>query len=221
MHRRRRTALSVSAALLVAAPFLAACGNEAHPGAAAVVGGDRIDVSALQSQVKDVRKAQQTSPQSAQLIGTTGQLGRAKLYDLIVDQIVQRAADDAGTGVTRKEIQAARASAAQQSGGAEQLAATYLQQRGIAPDQIDDAIRRDVLVGKLAAAIGAGNTPEGQQKVNAAFVAASKALNIDVNPRYGTWDDKKMQLGDYKAPWITQVTKEKAAAPPEGQQPGA
>ncbi|MGX1883241.1 SurA N-terminal domain-containing protein [Streptomyces sp. NPDC055287] len=211
MHRRRRTALSVSAALLVAAPFLAACGNEAHPGAAAVVGGGRIEVSALQAQVKDVRQAQQTSPQSAQLIGSTGQLGRAKLYDLIVDRVVQRAADDAGASASRKDVQKARVNAAQQAGGEEQLVAMYLQQRGVAPDQIDGALRRDVLVGKLAAKIGATNTPEGQQKVNEAFVAASKALDIDVNPRYGTWDDEKMQLGDYKAPWITQVTKEAAA----------
>ncbi|MBT2396379.1 SurA N-terminal domain-containing protein [Streptomyces sp. ISL-100] len=214
MHRRRRTALSVSAALLIASPLLAACGNEAHPGAAAVVGGGRIEVSALQSQVKDVRQAQQTSPQAAQLIGSTGQLGRAKLYDLIVDKIVQRAADDAGATVSRKEIQKARADAVEQAGGEEQLAAMYLQQRGVAPDQIDDALRRDVLVGKLAAKIGATNTPEGQQKVNEAFVAASKSLDIDVNPRYGTWDDEKMELGDYKAPWITQVTKE--AAPEAG-----
>ncbi|MBT2525884.1 SurA N-terminal domain-containing protein [Streptomyces sp. ISL-99] len=215
MHRRRRTALSVSAALLVAAPFLSACGNEAHPGAAAVVGGGRIEVAALQTQVKDVRQAQQASPQSAQLIGSTGQLGRAKLYDLIVDKIVQRAADDAGATVSRKEVQRARGEAVEQAGGEEQLAAMYLQQRGVAPDQIDEALRRDVLVGKLAAKIGATNTPEGQQKVNEAFVAASKALDIDVNPRYGTWDDEKMQLGDYKAPWITQVTKE-AAAPEAG-----
>lgn len=32
LHRRRRTALTVSAALLIAAPLLAACGNDAHPG---------------------------------------------------------------------------------------------------------------------------------------------------------------------------------------------
>ncbi|MGR8010124.1 SurA N-terminal domain-containing protein [Streptomyces hypolithicus] len=219
MHRRRRTAFSLSAALLAAAPFLAACGNEAHPGAAAVVGGGRIEVSALQAQVEDVREAQQASPQAAQMIGATGQLGRAKLYDLVVDRIVQRAADDAGATASRKEVQAARAEAARQAGGEKQLAAMYLQQRGVAPDQIDAALRRDVLVGKLAAAIGATNSPEGQQKVNEAFVAASKSLNIDVNPRYGTWDDQKMQLGDYKAPWITQVTKEdtpEAPAAPEG-----
>ncbi|MGK5549937.1 SurA N-terminal domain-containing protein, partial [Streptomyces sp. URMC 127] len=53
---RRRTALSVTAAaLLAAAPLLTACGQTAHPGAAAVVGDDRITVSQLQRQVADVR----------------------------------------------------------------------------------------------------------------------------------------------------------------------
>ncbi|MEU0395067.1 SurA N-terminal domain-containing protein [Streptomyces sp. NPDC006208] len=207
MHRRRRTALTVSAALLAASPLLSACGNEAHPGAAAVVGGQRIEVSTVQAEVKDVRTAQQASPQAAQLIKDSGQLGRVKLYDLIVDRVVQRAADDAGVTASRKEIQDARSVLVQQSGGQEQLAAMYLQQRGIAPDQLDDVVRRDVLVGKIAARLGASNSPEGQQKMNETFTAAARALDIDVNPRYGAWDDEKLELGSYKAPWITQVTK--------------
>ncbi|MFF3687361.1 SurA N-terminal domain-containing protein [Streptomyces sp. NPDC002187] len=207
MHRRRRTALTVSAALLAASPLLSACGNEAHPGAAAVVGGQRIEVSTVQAEVKDVRNAQQASPQAAQLIKDSGRLGRVKLYDLIVDRVVQRAADDAGVTASRKEIQDARSVLVQQSGGQEQLAAMYLQQRGIAPDQLDDVVRRDVLVSKIAARLGASNSPEGQQKMNETFTAAAKALDIDVNPRYGAWDDEKLELGSYKAPWITQVTK--------------
>jgi hypothetical protein len=216
LHRRRRTALTVSAALLVAAPLLAACGSEAHPGAAAVVGGERIEVSTVQAKVKDVRAAQQRSPQSAQLIKDSGQLSRAKLYDLIVERVVQRAADDAGVEVSRKEIQDGRTALVQQSGGEEQLAAMYLQQRGVAPDQLGDVVRRDILVSKLAEALGATNTPEGQQKLNQAFTAAAKALDIDVNPRFGTWDDQKLELGNYKAPWITQVSKE-----PESVEAGA
>ncbi|MEV6397557.1 SurA N-terminal domain-containing protein [Streptomyces sp. NPDC051907] len=208
MHRRRRTALTVSAALLVAAPLLAACGNEAHPGAAAVVGGERIEVSTVQAKVKDVRTAQARSPQADQLIKDSGQLSRAKLYDLIVDEVVQRAADDAGITVSRKEIQEGRAALAQQSGGEEQLAGMYLQQRGVAPDQLNDVVRRDILVSKLAADLGATNTPEGQEKLNRAFTAAAESLDIDVNPRFGAWDDKKLELGSYKAPWITQVSKE-------------
>ncbi|MET7615834.1 SurA N-terminal domain-containing protein [Streptomyces sp. NPDC005408] len=216
MHRRRRTALTVSAALLIAAPLLAACGNDSHPGAAAVVGGERIEVATVQAKVKDVRAAQQRSPQAAQLIKDSGQLSRAKLYDLIVDEVVQRAAGDAGVTVSRKEIQDARAQLVLQSGGEEQLATMYLQQRGVAPDQLDDVVRRDILVSKLATALGATNTPEGQQKLNQAFTAAAKSLHIDVNPRFGTWDNQKLELGNYKAPWITQVTKQ-----PEAVEAGA
>ncbi|UYQ62533.1 SurA N-terminal domain-containing protein [Streptomyces peucetius] len=207
MHRRRRTALILSAALVAAAPLLAACGDQSHPGAAAVVGGQRIDVSAVQAKVQDVRDAQQLSPQSEQLIKDTGQLGRAKLYDLIVDRVVQRAADDAGVRVSRKEIQDERGRLVEQAGGEEQLVAMYLQQRGVAPDQVDDAVRRDILVGKIATAIGAANSPDGQQQLNETFTAAAKSLDIDVNPRYGAWDDKKLELGTYKAPWITEVSR--------------
>ncbi|MEV0964646.1 MULTISPECIES: SurA N-terminal domain-containing protein [unclassified Streptomyces] len=217
MHRRRRTALALSAALVSAVPLLAACGDEARPGAAAVVGGDRIEVSALQAEVRDVRAAQEASPEGAQLIKNTGQLNRAKLHGMIFDRILEHAAADNGVTASRKQVQDARAAAARQSGGEEQLAAMLLQQRGVAPDQIDQAVREEVLLTGLARALGADlGTPEGQQKVGAALTAASKQLAIDVNPRYGTWDDAKIQLGDYEAPWITQVT-----GPQEGIQAGA
>ncbi|MFD9567010.1 SurA N-terminal domain-containing protein [Streptomyces sp. NPDC059994] len=208
MHRRRRTALALSVALLGAGPLLTACGSEAHPGAAAVVGGDRIPVSALQAQVKDVRTAQQASPQAAQLIKNTGQLSRAKLHGLIFDRVLDRAAADAGVSVTRKQLQDARAAMAQQSGGEQAFAAMLLQQRGVAPGQIDDAVREQVQLTALAAATGADlSTPQGQASVTKTLTEASKKLEIDVNPRYGTWDDKAIQLADTKTPWIAQVTK--------------
>ncbi|MEW2066157.1 SurA N-terminal domain-containing protein [Streptomyces sp. NPDC007346] len=207
MHRRRRTALAVTAATLLAAPLLAACGNEAHPGAAAVVGGERIEVSAVQAQAADVRAAQESSPQAAQLVNKSGQLNRAKLYGLIFGRIVDKAAEDAGVTVTRKEIQEARTAGRAQFGGEEQLRAMMLQQRWVAPDQIDDDMRQEVQLPKLAKALGADlGTPEGQQVVGEALTEASKQLKIDVNPRFGAWDDQKMQLGNYQAPWITQVT---------------
>ncbi|MFV0129530.1 SurA N-terminal domain-containing protein [Streptomyces sp. HMX112] len=208
MHRRRRTALSVSAALLAAAPLLTACGSDAHPGAAAVVGGERIEVTALQAQVRDVRSAQQASPQGAELIKATGDLNREKLNGMIFDRVVDRVAADHGVTVSRKEIQRMRQTAAGQSGGEDQLAAMLLQQQGVAPDEIDGVIRRNIVMNKLAAKLGAGNTPEGQRKLAQVFTAASKELRIDVNPRYGTWDDAQIQLGRYSAPWIRQVTKE-------------
>lgn len=207
MHRRRRTALAVSAAALLAAPLLAACGNEAHPGAAAVVGGERIEVSAVQAQAADVRAAQESSPEAAQLVNKSGQLNRAKLHGMIFGRILDKAAEDAGVTVTRKEIQEARTASRAQAGGEEQLRAMMLQQRWVAPEQIDNDMRQEVLLPKLAKALGADlGTPAGQQVVGEALTQASKALDIDVNPRFGAWDDQKMQLGNYQAPWISQVT---------------
>ncbi|MDQ0795953.1 SurA N-terminal domain-containing protein [Streptomyces sp. B1I3] len=207
MHRRRRTALALSAATLVAAPLLSACGSEGHPGAAAMVGGDRIDVSTVQAQTADVRDAQQTSAQSAQLVKSSGQLSRVKLSGLIFGRVLDRAAKDAGVSVSRKEIQQTRTAAAAQTGGDEGLRSMMLEQRWVAPGQIDDSLRQEVQLPKLAQALGADlQSPAGVQKVGQALTKASKALHIDINPRYGTWDDEKVQLSTYKVPWITQVT---------------
>ncbi|MEU4272070.1 SurA N-terminal domain-containing protein [Streptomyces sp. NPDC026092] len=209
MHRR--TALSVSAALLAAAPLLAACGGEPHPGAAAVVGGERIEVSSLQAEVRDVRTAQEASPQAAQLIQATGDLSREKLNVMIFDRVVDKVAEDNGITATRGEIQQTRNDFAKQSGGEEQLAATLLQQQGVAPDQIDSVVRRTVLMNKIAEKLGIANTPEGQKKLLGIFTAASKELDIDVNPRFGAWDDTKIQLGTFTAPWLRQISQDPAA----------
>ncbi|MET8745304.1 SurA N-terminal domain-containing protein [Streptomyces sp. NPDC004728] len=217
MHRRRRTALTVSAALLAGAPLLTACGSEAHPGAAAVVGGDRIEVSTLQSQVAAVREAQRDSKDASQLIDKSGQLGRAKLHGMIFDRVLDRAAQDAGVTVSRSEIQQMRNAAAAQSGGEERLRTAMLQQSWVAPGQIDAVLREQVQLTKLAQALGADlQQPAGQQAVGEALGKASKALRVDVNPRYGTWDDKQTQLADYKAPWLKPVTKPAGAGAEAG-----
>ncbi|WP_328900516.1 MULTISPECIES: SurA N-terminal domain-containing protein [unclassified Streptomyces] len=216
MHRRR-TALTVSAALLAAAPLLSACGSQAHPGAAAVVGGDRITVSTVQAQVADVREAQGSSPQAAQLTDQSGQLARAKLHGLILDRVLDRAAADAGVTVSRAEIQQMRTSAVAQYSGEKGLRQAVLQERWLAPGQIDAFLREQIQITKLGQALGADpSTPEGTKAIGDALTKASKALDVDVNPRYGTWDNQQIQLGDYKAPWISQVTKPAQAAAETG-----
>ncbi|MER7998026.1 SurA N-terminal domain-containing protein [Streptomyces sp. NPDC095613] len=217
MHRSRRTALLLSTALLGAAPLLAACGNDSHPGAAAVVGGQRIEVSQLQAQVRDVRAAQDKSPQAAQLIKNTGQLGQAKLNSMIFDRVLERAAADTGVTVSRKEVQTARQQAAAQSGGDERFAEMLLQQGALSAGQIDGAIRREVLLNKLSQTLGADTTtPQGQQKVLGELTRTSKDLGIDVNPRYGNWDYRQVRLGEAKTPWITQVTRQAPEQEPAG-----
>ncbi|GES32240.1 SurA N-terminal domain-containing protein [Streptomyces angustmyceticus] len=210
---RRRTALSVSAtaALLGAAPLLAACGSDAHPGAAALVDGKRITVSQLQAKVKDVRAAQARSPQGSQLIMNTGRLSLATLNGMIFDEVLARGARDAEVTVTRGDVQRWRARAEQQAGGAARLKEMWLQQ-GVAPDEIDAMVRNQLLLDGVARHLGADRgKPQGQQKLARALAKTSRSMGIDVNPRFGKWDDQQVILGETKDPWITRESAKQQA----------
>ncbi|GAA2456048.1 SurA N-terminal domain-containing protein [Streptomyces macrosporus] len=205
---RRRTSLSLSAAaaVLVAAPLLTACGSAAHPGAAAVVDGERITVSQVQAKVRAVREAQRETGQGAQLIRNTEQLTRGTLHGMVFGRVLERAAEDAGVSVTRREIQQARETAERQMGGPEQLEAMMLQQRAAAPREIDEMVRVQLLLQKLGERLGADQrTPQGQEKLRGALEKASKDMDVSVNPRYGTWDDEQITLADLRQPWIKEV----------------
>ncbi|WP_328970105.1 SurA N-terminal domain-containing protein [Streptomyces sp. NBC_00239] len=202
MHRR--TALSVSAALLAAAPLLAACSGEARPGTAAVVGGERITVSALQAQMRDVRAAQNRSPQAAQLISDTSGLEKYKLNSMIQSRVLDRTAQDAGITITTKDLEDARKERILQSGGVEQFEALALQKGGLAPGQIDRAIRDQLILAKL-------NEKFGEGKIAGPAAAAAKELGVEVNPRYGAWDPAQLTVGQATTPWIRQVTKPQEA----------
>ncbi|MER5752221.1 SurA N-terminal domain-containing protein [Streptomyces sp. NPDC002088] len=207
MHRRRRTALVLSAAIAAAAPFLTACGNDAHPGAAAVVGSERITVSQLESRVQEVRSAQRAAvpddAQYARAIATSGTLTRDTLQGMVLDQVLRRAAQDAGVSVTRNEVQQRRAGLEQQAGGAEGLEAAWLQQYNIPPTRLDDNLRLQLEAQKLATHLG---TATDQPAFWKALSEASKELHVNLNPRYGSWDVQKVSLVDAKTPWVREVT---------------
>ncbi|WP_151477008.1 SurA N-terminal domain-containing protein [Streptomyces albicerus] len=207
MHRRRRTALLLSAALITAAPLLTACGNDAHPGAAAVVGGDRITVSQLENRVNEVRSAQRAATtgeaQYEQAIAKSGGLTRDTLHGMVLDRVLHQAAQDAGVTVTRNEVQRFRAELEQQAGDAKALEVAWLQQYGVPPERLDDNLRVQIEAQKLAAALG---TDTSQPAFWKALSEASKKMGVDLNPRYGSWDVEKSSRVDAKLPWLREVT---------------
>ena len=207
MHRRSRTALLLTAAIAAAAPLLTACGNDAHPGAAAVVGGQRITVSQLDERVGEGRAAQraavQDEAQYQQVIARTGTLTRDTLHTMVLDRVLHRAAENADVTVSRKEIQAMRSGLEQQAGGAKALETTWLQQYGIPPQRLDDNLRLQLEAQKLAEKLG---TNTDRPEFWKALSDASKDLNVDLNPRYGTWDVQKSSRADAKTPWVRDVT---------------
>ncbi|MEU5810895.1 SurA N-terminal domain-containing protein [Streptomyces sp. NPDC004244] len=200
MHRR--TALSVSAALLAAAPLLSACSGGAHPGTAAVVGGERITTSALQAQVNDVRAAQnRTGGAAAQLIQSSPGLERVKLNKMLQAAVLERAAKDAGITVSRRELEEFRDEQLQRAGGAERLEASALEQAYLAPGQVEADLRFKLLRDRLFAHYGS------ETKAVEQLASAAKDLHIEVNPRYGVWDAQQIILGDQVTPWVTQRTR--------------
>jgi hypothetical protein len=207
LHRRRRTALLLAATLATAAPLLTACSDEAHPGAAAVVGDDRITVSQLESRVTEVRTAQRAAvtddAQYEQAIAQSGGLTREILNNMVLDRVLHQAAQDAGVTVSRKEVTRTRANLENQPGGVKALEASWLQQYGIPPQRIDENLRLQLEAQKLAAKLG---TDTSGPAFWAALSDASKKLDIDLNPRYGTWDAKKNSRVEAKLPWLRQVT---------------
>ncbi|MFI8186286.1 SurA N-terminal domain-containing protein [Actinacidiphila glaucinigra] len=211
---RRRTALSVTAAaaVLLAAPLLTSCGTP-HAGAAAVVGGEQITVEAVQAKVAAVRAAQEKTPQAAQLIEASSDLQRNVVHRLVQNEVIERAADDIGVSVTRRELQAARVASEQQAGGKAALEAQLLQTYAMVPADIDESIRTDLLMQKVAAHYGADvQTPEGQTALIKVLRDTSKSLRIDVNPRYGKWNSDKLDLDATKDPWLSEVSRRSAQA---------
>ncbi|MFF4537383.1 SurA N-terminal domain-containing protein [Streptomyces aureus] len=211
MHRRRRTALVLSAAIVAAAPLLTGCGSDAHPGAAAVVGGSRITVAELQGRVDEVRSAQRAATkddaQYAQVVASTGTLTRDTLHGLVLDRVLDRAARNAGVKVTRKDTQEMRAALEQQAGGPKALETAWLSNYGVAPKRLDDSLRTEIEARKLAGELGIDmNTTAGKAAFWKAMSAASKELHVDLNPRYGTWDVQKSSRVDAKTPWVREVS---------------
>ncbi|MFE1588460.1 SurA N-terminal domain-containing protein [Streptomyces sp. NPDC059402] len=214
MHRRRRSALLLTAAIAAAAPLLAACGNDAHPGAAAVVGDQRITVAQLENRVDEVREAQRAAvpddTQYQQVVARTGTLTRDTLHAMVLDRVLHRAAQDAGVTVSRKEVQGMRGDLEDQAGSPEQLETVWLQQYNVAPERLDDNLRVQLEAQKLAQSLGTDTSrPEFWQ----ALSEASKKLDIDLNPRYGAWDVRKSSRVDTGTPWVREIAAAGAQQP--------
>lgn len=208
-HQRRTVVLAVGA-LLAGVPLLASCGTP-HAGAAAVVGDEQITVSTLQDKVNAVRAAQNKLENADQVRERSGNLQKVTLYSMVLDRVVSRAAKDEGVSVSRSELQKFRHNQEAVYGGAETLRVMLLQQQGVAPSQIDDFLRTELTVQTIARQRGVDlRTAQGREQVGAILEKASKELDVDVNPRYGTWDSKKLTITTTSDGWLHKPKKEQA-----------
>jgi hypothetical protein len=213
-RRSRNAFVSVAAvALLASAPLLAGCSTDSHPGAAAVVGDERITLAEVQSQVETVREAQRDQPNADDLIAQTNTLTIDTVTFLVRLEVVERAAADNGVEVTRGEVQDARDAAERSVGGAEALRQSAInpaEGMPLAGEQIDMVLRSNLLIQGLAEAIGAQADAEGQALLNRVLADTAEEIGVDINPRYGEWDAQGFSLAEAEMPWL-RVTEDTAA----------
>lgn len=195
--RRARGLAAAGAALLavLAAGGLSACGPE-QVGTAAVVGDERIRVDQLQDQTQELLAA---------VPGTDpGQAQTSILQSMILSDVIAEAAGDLDVAVSRGEAAAQRdqllAQVRQQAQDKDKparvLAAEQLAQQQIyvAPSELDAWVRDQLLLREISAAAAEGLPAGSQEAADAttkALVAASRRLDVDVNPRYGRWNPEQ------------------------------
>ncbi len=187
MTTARRRAM-IPAAVLALGLLVSACSGSA--GDAAVVGSDHVTEASLNTNVSAVLIAQGYAEDKSD-----PELVKNVLNWLIVKDLLDQVAAANNVAVTQGEIDREHAAEVKSAGSEEALQAAYLKQ-DVAPSQISERIRFALTAQKVAKAVAPNATPEeATAALVAAVVAQSNAVSPEVNPRFGTWDSKNLQLG--------------------------
>jgi hypothetical protein len=195
--RRARRAAAFGVVGAGACVVLAAC-SPVKVGSAAVVGDQRITVSALDTQVSNLQAA--AKPYGSSISLTAADMPAAVLSWLIRFQIGDQVTANEGIALTRSQVQAGIAdinSQASQAASQEGLSTPQaaLVDAGISPQMLPDlgryqaqeiAFAERANGGKLPTTTAAGNAVTAQ--LTKAQCNAAKSLNIQVSPQFGRLD---------------------------------
>lgn len=186
---KRKNMWAIAGATVILALGVSGCGS-AVPGAAAVVGEDRISESELNDRVEQVLRAQGRPVDTASeaLVVTT-------LDRMITTSLVEQLATREGVDVSQGELDAMIVDYAEASGGTEAFEQLLLEQ-DLAPEGIEDLFRVNILAQKLGVALDPTGSPETQTAAVLDAVAEfSATIGTKVSPRYGTWKADELTIG--------------------------
>jgi hypothetical protein len=188
LSRPRRTAVALVAAGLAAAA-LAGCSPD-KVGSAAVIGDRTVSTDELQSAARDYLKIVPDAD--------AGEAQRAILQRMIVSAVIDEAAEEAGVSVSAGRIAADRDEALDSVGGKKELVQALAQSQQptvLPPGMIDRWVEDRLLFNKMAEEIAGrpvasqdAAVQEALQQVNQNLSDVSKRIDIEISPRYGTWN---------------------------------
>ncbi|TDC55424.1 hypothetical protein E1281_12505 [Actinomadura sp. KC345] len=201
-------AVKVAVAAVVAAGALAGCGGTQKPGTAALVGDDRITVTELSQTVRDWREQFRTDPAAnelragpqnpaPQLAADSDSDVRGALTLLINFRVAAEVADEAGIEITGARVDETVGELNKEAGAASITLAS-----GLPREQTRDLARLVATQVAIMERFGADRmnpmspaTQQAGQKWNELFRSTANGMEIEVNPRYGTYDPGKFQVG--------------------------
>lgn len=159
---RRTKLLGLTLSVAALTPVLAAC--DTSPGAAAIVGGDRIPISTLQTQVRQAL----TNPQAASQFGADrAEFTRQVLAQTIQERIIDALAAARHITVTPRDVAAQLSAFEQQAGGAAQLR-QQAAQGGVSETGLQQIARAQAQQAKIGEALVA-NLPVSQAQLQAQY----------------------------------------------------
>lgn len=166
---------------------LTACGNT---NAAATLGKTTISQNELQATIDTILQEREGVDVSQMQLESGASLNRSQLRFLIITKIFDQIAAELKLGVTKTEIATTRANMIDQSGGAAAFA-TNLVAAQIASTNFDTYVRAILISDKITNALMESGIAEADvsAKLSELVQAKTRQLKIEINPRYGTWDD--------------------------------
>lgn len=169
-----------AAALLSVVVVLVTACDVASVGAAAVVGGDRITVTELQDEVREVVAV---DPNAGPPTGDQAELQRIVLSRMIAFKLRDQVERDAGISVSEADVDSFIAEQLEPQVPEGDLT-PLLAQSALTEESLREAVR-EVLV---AEQLGPAAYEEG-------LMTAAEELGVEVNPRYGSWEGAQISAG--------------------------
>ena len=162
---------------------------------AATVGEEEITVKLLQSQVDSILAARKGVDTTQMELETGEALTRGQLTFLIANIVIDELGKDAGVELSATDLELYKEEIYQSIGGKEMLP-NVLVNAGIAPESLDNVLRRDLILRKLSASARDAGSDDAtvNQLVQAAVTKKANDLKIVINPRYGTWDSNSFRV---------------------------
>ncbi len=179
-------------ATAVLALALTGCSNM---DSAASVGDEEIALTELQSQIDSIISERQKVDTSQMQLIEGEELTRNQLSFLISNIIINAIATEESIEITKSDIESYRLEVIQNIGGEAALPTTLVSAQ-IAPEALDEVLKRDLILQRISEAASQAGADQNTVSELIRKLVTDKAteLGITINPRYGTWDAENFAI---------------------------